>query len=195
MLEVDKRKNQCDLDEFGIKTDQGEFSVSREQNNGLYIGFILKDPNIDAPMEFKITKENYTLYRIFYNLYNKARKMGPYDKYFESTKSVTLVSDDFNKIEEASTLTIKENEETDDLSLIFRKSKSTKYANTYFVRFADYSFIEFPDYKLFDEFFEELESYPTEHRQIDFEELLYKQRKLQNQGIQRKRNKYGVVNK
>lgn len=175
MLELNKRKNINDSEEIVVGTNQGEFIVSQEENEGIYIGFIESDPEIKAPIEFRITKENYDIYQIFDKLFNNLRFVDFNNKIPQKLNSVTLLSDDF-KPEESSSLTIRENKDSEDLSLIFSKSKSDKWKDTYFVKLTNIEFMSAVEYQVFSNFIEELKSYSPKNRQIHIEEYLYKQR-------------------
>ena len=61
MIEVNSEKNSHGYDVFLIKTDEGIFEISFQNNQDLYFSYIPKEGMLKSPdtKEFVITKENY----------------------------------------------------------------------------------------------------------------------------------------
>lgn len=72
MIQIEKRKNAHGYDVVIIKTEEGAFEISFQNNLDLYWRYIHKGDIRDNPSthEFTITKENYFIYELFDDLYN-----------------------------------------------------------------------------------------------------------------------------
>lgn len=142
-----ERKTYAENDSIRVKTVEGDFEVSLEENGCLYIGFCVPEENkLPNNKIFTITKENECLYALIENLYESFKsvdlsgksepvlRMIKRDNPYHEGK-VIWYSDDF-KIQEASILTI----EKDDNGLFiftFTRSSSRNDINTYFVCISD----------------------------------------------------------
>lgn len=162
MLRVETRKNGNNGDEVSVYTNEGEFILSREFED-LYIGFI--DSENNEPKEFKITKEDINIYNIFHKLifWSSEKK--------DSNEAI-LVSDE-NGQEIKSTLTLKENEECSEISLIFTKSRSKEWQDTYFVKLEGIECFREYFYFLVGQIFNELAEYDPKGKEIAIEEYMY----------------------
>ena len=151
MVDVCKEKNYVNFETFKVKTNEGEFEISFEENRGLYIGFCKKNESLlPGYKTFEITRENEYLYKCIDELYESFKNNNPKINGEPNPKKNSLVdivnklnnpykdgkiewlSDDFNE-EEASKLIIEKNTENDSYKFSFIKSKSKEKINTYFV--------------------------------------------------------------
>lgn len=150
MIDINCKKNGYGYDYFEINNNEGTFIISFENNLDSYWTF---KPNVNfldskENYEVDITKENYFLYQLFDDLYNSVKtgiiKTGrTYDDdgIIEAHKSeinqlfvdnsIYYLSDDFIK-DEASSFKIKKEE--DIFKIIFTKSHSKEYFNSFTVR-------------------------------------------------------------
>lgn len=150
MVDFKKEKNFAGLDSVKIQTDNGEFEVSLEDNNCLYIGFCVpNEDKIPKEQTFKITNENCVLYELINNLFESFENTKGLEEYLEKFDNellikmikrdnpcrdgkITWYSDDF-PIEEASKLIISKNDNDNSFEFTFIKSNSKRCVNTYFV--------------------------------------------------------------
>ena len=146
MVEFAREKNYVNNDKVIIKTDDGQFEVSMEENDCIYIGFY--DPNeTHEEKTFKITKENEMINIIIDRLINSFKEAPQLIDILKDTDNEVAIkairrdnpyngeyivwySDDY-RFEDASKLII--TEEEDSYNFTFVKSTSKKGANTYFV--------------------------------------------------------------
>lgn len=72
MLDVRKNKNSFGYDVFYIKTTEGEFEISFQNNLDLYFRYVYRGNILEQSgmHEFTITKENYIIYQMFDKLFN-----------------------------------------------------------------------------------------------------------------------------
>jgi len=150
MININCKKNGHGYDYFEINNNEGTFIISFENNLDSYWTF---KPNVNfldskENYEVDITKENYFLYQLFDDLYNSVKtgiiKTGiTYDDdgIIEAHKSeinqlfvdnsVYYLSDDFIEAEASSFRITKEE---DIFKIIFTKSHSKEYFNSFTVR-------------------------------------------------------------
>lgn len=170
MLKIDKRLNQNNGPEIGIKTNEGEFIISKENGN-LYIGCFEKNVRVpatsDNKIEFKITKEDKGIYKIFSDFFKGICLQDE-----EEVTEKQFSSDDYVEELSASTLTIKNNIKEETISFIFEKSKSNTEYNSYFVKFEDIDIPTEIHYVYLVELLDELLIYTPTFGQITIDELL-----------------------
>ena len=202
MLEIERSKNSHGYDVFDIITDNGVFQISYENNLDLYWRYIYTN-SIDKVAnikELKITKENYYLYSLFFELNNAIKEYKPYKtfpdyidanlrekklKYYGGYElynagTITWYSDDFAEFQNASNFSIKK--EKDYFLVTFTKSK-TEYCNgfifpTYSVRIRNSGSRFEPFNNTFMGMYQKLKLYDSDYHQIHIEEYLYKKRVL-----------------
>lgn len=152
MVYFEKEKNYVNNDSVKIKTEEGEFEISLEENGYLYIGFY-NHINEEGKITFKITKENSLLYALINDFFESFKNKKVFDNYKSSytdeefekmmrvnnpflNNKITWYSDDF-QIQTASILEIYKNNNDESYEFGFSKSKTTGETNTYFVSIAN----------------------------------------------------------
>lgn len=151
MLQLTKLESYNDYDRFSIKTNEGEFNISFENNLDLYWSYFSEESMLDCEdiKKFTITKEDLFIYSAFLDLYNALKSRKPYlniswdnDKKFKNKKDIYSYcpyekgiiewkSDDYLYDEAASVSIIKEK---DSFKVIFKKGKN-EFFKTFSVRF------------------------------------------------------------
>ena len=127
-----ERKTYAENDSIRVKTVEGDFEVSLEENGCLYIGFCVPEENkLPNNKIFTITKENECLYALTENLYESFKsvdlsgksepvlRMIKRDNPYHEGK-VIWYSDDF-KIQDASILTIEKDDNGLNIYIYFYK--------------------------------------------------------------------------
>lgn len=191
MQEIQKHKNSRGHYAFVIKTDNGDFSISFENNFDLYWRYINKCSMLDAPesQEIIITKENYFLYELFYKLYESIKNNKVYYSFSENDffevdnnhlykdNKIEWNSDDFYD-EIASKLIIEKMEESFKVTFVKSKNWHDGIPVTYSVRFRNSGSKYDPFNISFMSMYKELKQYEPACHQIHVEEYLYKQKVL-----------------
>lgn len=215
MVKVDKIKTQFG-DEFRISTDEGTFRIFFGGNLDLYWSCFYKGNilNSDDEKEFYVTMENYYLFSLVDDLYNRIKNYevidvddvfcygesfsDSYDRYIQFKESLKR-SDEINNnrpfidngIEWHSDdsyyddASVLRIEKVDDVyKIIFKKGKEGIFA-TYTVRFRNSGSRYDPYNVLFMKMYNKLCLYDPEFHQIHMEEYLY-QKKL----VRDRKNRY-----
>ena len=190
MLEIKCNKSGHGYDYFDMSTDEGIFRISFENNLDSYWSF---KPNVnfldsEESYEINITKGNYFLYQLFEELYDSIKtgiiqtgrtynddgiiKLEKEEiKRLFVDDSIYFLSDDFAD-EEASSFRI--TKEKDIYKIVFSKSHSKIYFNTFAVRIRNsgcrYGFFYIP----FKNLYNKLVEYSKEdYYQMHLEEYVY----------------------
>jgi len=194
MLEIKKYKTAHNYDAFTITTDEGKFEISYQPNLDLYWRY-LPERNISNTqdiVEFSITKENYSIYTLFENLYQSITdstsfsestlvksEIKNYSNLFKNS-FIEWYSDDFALIENASCLKIKK--ENESFKVIFKKSQKEPESGIHFLTYSIRISNSGSRYKPFNinfmKMYQALQEYDPEYHQIHIEEYLYEQKKL-----------------
>lgn len=169
MLEVKKEKTQNDVEELVVHTDQGKFIVTKEKNNDIYLGCNGYSKKSSFPIKYVINKENYDVYKIFYDFYSGLRFAS---EDYERT-CIKLYSDDFDEKSESSSLSVSYSKNTEEIILIFQKSHSEKWHDNYFIKVSGAEELQDLNYQVLDKLYNDLNAYSPDHRQIDIEEYLF----------------------
>lgn len=194
MQEIERYKNGYGYDTFVIKTIEGSFEILFAPNGDLYWKY-LSEKNVledKEEQELTITKENYLIYKLFYNLYESIKNNKIYygeENYLEVKERENKIfkndiiewySDEL-PIEITSKLTIKKEEET--FKVIFEKSKKSQDGIfiTYSIRFRNSGSRYDPFNICFMRMYNELKEYDLNYHQIHIEEYLYKQKTLKKE--------------
>lgn len=190
MLEIKCNKSGHGYDYFDMSTDEGIFRISFENNLDSYWSF---KPNVnfldsEESYEINITKGNYFLYQLFEELYDSIKtgiiqtgrtynddgiiKLEKEEiKSLFVDDSIYFLSDDFAK-EEASSFRI--TKEKDIYKIIFSKSHSKIYFNTFAVRIRNsgcrYGYFNIPFMNLYNKL---VEYSKEEYYQMHLEEYVY----------------------
>ena len=174
MIQIIKKKNYNDYYYYIIKTNEGRFMISFEGNLDLYWTYIYEGNLLKEPEshDFKITKENYFLYNLNDNPFNKENNEDEYDifnqnKLFEN-ETIKWHSDD-SIYELSSKLEIKK--EKDHYKITFYKSKEEFMI--YSVRISNsgsrYGYFNIP----FMNMYNKLKEYNPYYHQIHIEEYVF----------------------
>lgn len=170
MLKIEKRKNENKGPEIGIKTNEGEFIISKENGN-LYIGCFEKDIKVPImrgnQVEFKITKEEEGIYNIFNDFFNGISLLDE-----EEISEKVFTSDDYAGYSTTSSLRIKKNTEEETISFIFKKSESDTEYDSYFIKFKDIDIPTEIHYIYLVELINELLIYSPTYGQITIDDLI-----------------------
>ena len=191
MQEIEKHKNGYGYDTFVIKTLEGSFEILFAHNGDLYWRYLSGINVLDdkEKQELTITKENYFIYKLFYNLYESIKNNKVYydeENYLEvrerennlfKDNKIEWYSDEL-PIEIASKLTITKEEES--FKVIFEKSKKSQDGIfiIYTIRFRNSGSRYNPFNINFMQMYNSLKEYDPNNHQIHIEEYLYKQNKL-----------------
>ena len=194
MLDIKNYKSGHGYDYFELETAEGNFVISFENNLDSYWSFKPKVNFLDTKESYdvRITKENYFLYLLFNELYDSIKtgiiKTGAvldddgiiYADWCDINHlfvddSIYYLSDDFID-EEASSFRI--TKEKEEFKIIFTKSHSNMYFNTFAVRIRNsgcaYGYLNIPFMNLYNK----LVLYSKEeYHQIHIEEYLYSLKK------------------
>lgn len=83
MLEINKQIDENGYYTFRLKTTDGTFEISFQNNLDLYWRYVHENIILEEPdtKEFFITKENYQIYSLFEELYNSIKDSNPYSGY------------------------------------------------------------------------------------------------------------------
>lgn len=184
MIEVKKEKNSNNYDSFYIKTEDGTFLISFQNNLDLYWDYLYNGNINEIPdeKEFTITKENILIYHLFDNLYNNVKcSESPYDKYNPRRllkKNIINWHSDDSTYDEASKILIEKMDEK--YKLTFVKSKDDEFYTTYSVRFRNSGSRYQPYHQHFMKMYNELinQNFDNNCHQIHMEEYLYEQKKM-----------------
>ena len=125
MLELNKKKTDGNTTDIIVKTNQGEFIVAKDSNGNVSIGCFKKDEKSVKPMEFRITQDDYIIYKIFFKFFKDLNVADDLEK-------IEIISRDF-KPEEASTLTVDLDEDTADIVLTLTISDPKQWRKEYWV--------------------------------------------------------------
>lgn len=197
MLTIEKHKNGNDYDVICLKTNEGEFRISFEDNFDLYWTYIPEKSILDSETthEFTITKENYYIYNVFDKLFNSVKDNKLYSNYlydnnfkhgrfecFNKNNSYNLFnngmiewhSDDFEYDIASCVSIVKFDDES--FKIIFKRNNIFK---TYAIRFSNSGSRYEPFNILFMNMYNELKNYNHEYHQIHIEEYMYKQKVLE----------------
>lgn len=196
MVEITKIKDEYGHYIFNIKTEEGIFSISFQNNLDLYWNYIYKGNILSKEDKhiFYITKENYYLYYLFDKLYKSVKNQFPLgktkkeeipweknddpEKLFKDNKIIWHSDDDV--YEYASTLIIEPEDER--YKITFRKSKESNYHYpnlNYQIRITN-SGSRYNPYNIpFMKMYNSLVKYEPEYHQTHIEEEIYKQKILQ----------------
>lgn len=139
MLELSKRISENEGKEIGIKTNEGEFIISKEIDEAyivevpellhdIYLGFYQKSENKDEAKIFTITDEDYYIYSCFLEFANVLKEFNMYDQ------SELITEDGSYNIGEKSIVRFTIDEEHNCIYVKFSKSKSKTHFNTFFVQ-------------------------------------------------------------
>ena len=126
MLKLIKQKNTDDTIDAVIKTNEGAFIVTKDINEDLYLGHFENDPEKEKPIEFRITQDDFIIYKMFFNLFKDLNEE-------QELKEVEVLSTGF-KPEEASSLGIDLDKDSGDIVLTLTKSLSSEWKNSYWVQ-------------------------------------------------------------
>lgn len=136
MLELDKRKNQNNGPEFGIRTNEGEFIISHETGK-VFIGCFENQYNNpikdDSSIKFKITNENQELYQIFSDFIDGCNRFEYYGRMHAILPNWVGFTSAGCSVNEASRVIFVRNDQDNYISVIFEKSKFKHEHNSYFV--------------------------------------------------------------
>lgn len=195
MLELSKKTSENNGQEIEIKTNEGEFIISKELDDydyendseaelvhDIYLGFYQKSENSDQVKVFTITDEDYYIYNCFLELANVISEYNMYDQ-------SELISEDssYNDAEKSSVkFTI--DEEHKAIYIKFNKSKSKTHFNTFFVKKESIEYEFDPKNTYINQFFEKLYAYTADKSQISIFDL-------ENNGISRVRTNASKVSK
>lgn len=191
MQEVERYENGWGYDTFVIKTNEGSFEILFAPNGDLYWRYVSEINVLDDKEKQKltITKENYFIYELFYKLYEQIKN----NKVFYDEETCFEVSERENKlfkngmiewysdelpIDITSKLIIKKQDET--FKVIFEKSKESQDGIfiTYTIRFRNSGSRYDPFNISFMQMYNKLKEYNSNYHQMDFEEVIYKQKTL-----------------
>lgn len=154
MLKLVKQKNDDNTIDVIVKTNEGEFIVAKDINGYLSIGHFEKGYEDDKPINFRITQEDYIIYKFFFKVFTDLNE-------YDELGKVEIVSSEFEP-NEASILTVDFDEDTSDIILTLTKSLSKEWKNGYWV--------EIPSYKpitvTFSNLYNELLEYEKDSNQI-----------------------------
>lgn len=191
MLELEKTQNSHGYDVFTIKTDDGNFQISFENNLDLYWRYCYEGSILNSSKEhtFTITKENFYIYSLFEELYDSIKEGKPFKNYeainsedccFEfdnkflfKNNIIDWHSDDFYYYD-ASCVMIKKEEEK--YKVTFKKSKENIQQGlflTYSVRFRNSGSRYEPFNAVFMRMYQNLCNHNFDYEQIHMEEYLY----------------------
>lgn len=152
MLKLVKQKNDSGATDVVVKTDQGKLLVTKESERYINVGHFEKNSENNGPIEFRITQEDFIIYKMFFRL------LKDINEDFELEK-VTIYSAGF-KQNEASTLIVDFDEESSDIIITLTKSLSKEWRNNYWVEIPqDY-------YGAFNNLYNELLAYEKDSNQI-----------------------------
>lgn len=95
MIEVEKYKGVHGYDFFDIKTNEGTFEISFQNNGDLYWRYICEKSilNSSDKKEIIITKENYYIYQLFFKLYESIKTGKVYYNIDESFNYIQVRKD------------------------------------------------------------------------------------------------------
>jgi len=185
MLEIEKYKSENNFRIICIKTQDGYFKISFEDNFDLYWTFIPNKPILDSELSYNlvVTKENYYLYKLFEDLFNEIKNDKFYDnkeykdaegnyKLFIDNK-INWHSDDF-EYDKASSFTISKCE--DEFNITFKRSTG-KCFPTFAVRIGNRVSRYSPFNVLFMNMYKKLNEYNPNCHQTHIEEFICKQKK------------------
>ena len=189
MQELERYKNSFGYETFIVKTNNGDFEILFAPNGDLYWRYLNKKNILEDEQvhELTITKENYFIYELFYQLYESIKSNKIYydgEVLFEADNTklfknnmIEWYSDELPK-EIASKLTIKKENET--FKVLFEKSKKEQdgFLITYSIRFRNSGSRYNPFNISFMNMYNELKKYDPNYYQIHIEEWLYKQKVL-----------------
>lgn len=190
MIEVDKSKNNWGYDTFTIKTDEGAFRILFADNGDLYWRYLCEENILDASerKEFTITKENYFIYGLFFDLYKNIKQNRVYfglqeNDYLQIKGENNLFKNgvidwysDECPDDIASRLIIKKEEESFKLTFVKSKEDYDGIFMTYSVRFRNSGSRYKPHNISFMNMYKELKKYNFDNHQIHIEEYLYNQK-------------------
>lgn len=202
MLDINRKINGHGYDVFDIITDTGIFEISYENNLDLYWRYLYYNSldKEDNKKVFRITKENYYLYSLFFELYNAIKDERPYAtfpsvidielrnkklKYYGGynlykNRTITWYSDDFAELDNASNFSIKQ--ENDCFLVTFKKSKTEScngfFFPTYSVRIRNSGSRFEPYNNTFMGMYQKLKDYNPNYHQIHIEEYLYSKKRI-----------------
>ena len=184
-----ERKTYAENDSVKVKTDNGDFEVSLEENGCLYLGFCVpQEDKLPESKTFRITSENNCFYVLTESLYESFKNVSELEKHAKECESEPMLrmirrdnpyyegkviwySDDF-KIQEASVLTI-EKDSDNSYTFTFTRSKSKNTVNTYFVCISDI----YSRYTIFNKpfmnFYKNLLIYEKDNNIITFSRIYY----------------------
>ena len=190
MIEAYKSKNNWGYDTFTIKMDEGAFEILFAPNGDLYWRYLCEENILDAPerKEFTITKENYFIYGLFFDLYRSIKQNKIYFDIEESdcfhvkgenklfkNGVIDWYSDEFPD-DIASRLIIKKEEESFKLTFIKSKEDYDGIFMTYSIRFRNSGSRYHPYNIVFMNMYNKLKKHDFDNHQIHIEEYLYNQK-------------------
>ncbi|MBR5662158.1 MAG: hypothetical protein IKX00_00730 [Bacilli bacterium] len=126
MLKLIKQRNEDETVDAVIKTNEGAFIVTKDINEYLYFGHFENDPEKVNPIEFRITQDDFIIYKMFFNLFKDLNKE-------DELTEVEVLSSGF-KPEEASSLGINLDKDSGDILVTLTKSLSSEWRNCYWVK-------------------------------------------------------------
>lgn len=191
MIEINKDKNDFGYDVFTMKTNEGTFQILFATNGDLYWRYLCEENILNSPerKEIIITKENYFIYGLFFDLYKSIKQNKVYfdieesDYFYVKGENklfkngvIDWHSDEFPD-EIASRLIIKKEEES--FKLTFIKSKQEydgMQPTTYSIRFCNSGSRYRPYNIVFMNMYKELKKHDFDNHQIHIEEYLYNQK-------------------
>ena len=195
MIDITKIKNWNNQDTFYIKTEEGEFEISYQENLDLYWRYLYQGRILNFPdtHEFFITKENYFIYQLFDNLYNSIKEGNPFKGSLIENAQINKRSladplfqngvidwhSDEAPYDDASRLLISKT--LDTYKVTFVRSKEDMNQGlfiTFSVRFSNSGSRYDPFNVAFMTMYNKLSEYEPQYHQIHLEEIQYQQKKL-----------------
>lgn len=201
MLKINKIKNENEYDKFIITTKEGEFSIAYGGTLDLYWSYIPTESLKELPdsKTFTITKENYELYQLMNELYERIKEKQPlkekeeqlpefmlglnlntnrnernWEKLFHNDMIEWYSEDSINN--KPCKLQIKQI--LDAYKITFYKGKIDTFP-TYTIRFSNNGSQYDPYNTVFMNMYNELREIDPNYHQIHMEEYLYHQKTLQ----------------
>lgn len=195
MIEIDKIIDELNNPEYTITTDKGVFKISYGGDLDLYWRYVCDDYKKEE-YTIDITKENYFLYNLIFEVYDSVISCAPtkYEElkvediykrdwtndlgaqrsreYLLNKDVITWISDD-GFVNDGARVSIKKKE--DKFELVFKRGYSDG-RKTYGVRFRNSGSRYIPFNSAFGIMYNKLKYYDKDNYQIHIEEYIYKEK-------------------